>query len=179
MLTGERVLLRARIPADVPVLHTELYDDVATRSRADSRPWVPVDAADERSPFAIAAPTPSTTSFSVVEIATDDLVGDALLWNIDLHNRSAHVGLSLRPTMRGRGFGRDVVRILCDYGFVTRGLHRLQVDTLADNAAMRRVAESLGFRHEATLRKAAWVSGAFLDEVVYGLLAEDWTASGD
>lgn len=176
MLIGERVLLRARIAADVPVLHAELYDDVATRSRADSRPWVPVDATDDRSPFAINAPTPETTSFSIVEIATEELVGDALLWSIDLHNRSAHIGLSLRPTMRGRGFGLEVVRLLCDYAFVTRGLHRLQVDTLADNLVMRRIAESLGFQHEATLRKAAWVTGEFLDEVVYGLLVDEWNA---
>ena len=39
MLHGQRVTLRARLDADVPVLHAELHDDVETRSRADSRPW--------------------------------------------------------------------------------------------------------------------------------------------
>jgi ribosomal-protein-serine acetyltransferase len=41
---------------------------------------------------------------------------------------------------------------------------------------MRRVAASLGFVHEATLRQAAWVTGEFLDEVGYGLLASEWRA---
>ncbi|HEX6523022.1 MAG TPA: hypothetical protein VF070_23930 [Streptosporangiaceae bacterium] len=40
MLHGELTLLRARAEADIEILHTELYDDVDTRVRADNRPWV-------------------------------------------------------------------------------------------------------------------------------------------
>ena len=77
-----------------------------------------------------------------------------MLWGIDLHNRSAHVGISLRPAFRGRGLGGDVVRVLCRYGFAIRGLHRMQLETLADNAAMIAVAERLGFTREGTMRGA-------------------------
>jgi RimJ/RimL family protein N-acetyltransferase len=79
--------------------------------------------------------------------------------------------------MRGRGLGADVVRVLCHYGFVVRGLRRLQVDTLADNAAMIRAATRSGFVLEGTLRRAAWANGEFLDEVILGLLASDWQGS--
>jgi RimJ/RimL family protein N-acetyltransferase len=112
--------------------------------------------------------------FSIVERASGDLAGDALLWNIDTHNRLAHLGISLRPSFRGRKLGADVVQVLCHYGFVVRGLRRLQVETLAGNVAMRVAAERAGFRHEGTLRGAAWVLGEVQDEVVYGLLAEEW-----
>lgn len=44
MLRGDRVGLRARHEADVSVPRAELYDDVATGSRADSRPRRPVFA---------------------------------------------------------------------------------------------------------------------------------------
>ena len=44
MLCAGRVGLRAREEADVAVLHAELYEDVATRARADSRPWRPIPA---------------------------------------------------------------------------------------------------------------------------------------
>jgi RimJ/RimL family protein N-acetyltransferase len=56
-------------------------------------------------------------------------------------------------------------------GFTIRGLHRLQIETLADNAAMIRTAEQAGFVLEGTLRRAAWVNGEFIDEVTLGLLA--------
>jgi RimJ/RimL family protein N-acetyltransferase len=110
-----------------------------------------------------------------VELAGNELAGDALLWGIDLHNRMAHIGLGLRPAFRGRGLGTDVVRALCEYGFTVRGLHRLQIETLATNAAMIQAAERVGFTREGTLRQAAWVTGAFLDEVILGLLSADWS----
>jgi RimJ/RimL family protein N-acetyltransferase len=111
------------------------------------------------------------------ELDRGELAGAALLWAIDLHNRSAHLGLSLRPSFRGRGLGTDVVLALCEYGFTVRGLHRLQVDTLASNAAMIRAAERAGFTLEGTLRGAGWVNGDFADEVILGLLAGDWAGA--
>jgi RimJ/RimL family protein N-acetyltransferase len=179
MLTGERVALRARREADVPVLHAELHDDVEVRSRADSRPWRPIAAQSPASPYAVADPTEDAACFSVVELAGDELAGEALLWGIDLHNRSAHLGLSLRPAFRGRGLGTDAVRTLCTYGFALRGLHRLQLETLADNAAMLGAATAAGFTVEGTLRRSAWVNGDFVDEVLCGLLAAEWRRPGE
>jgi RimJ/RimL family protein N-acetyltransferase len=117
--------------------------------------------------------------FSVVELVGGELAGEALLWAIDLHNRMAHLGVSLRPAFRGRGLGADVVLALCEYGFAVRGLHRLQVDTLAGNTAMIRAATQAGFVPEGTLRRAAWVNGDFADEVILGLLAADWDGGGN
>jgi RimJ/RimL family protein N-acetyltransferase len=83
--------------------------------------------------------------------------------------------MGLRPAFRGRGLGTDVVRALCEYGFTVRGLHRLQIETLVSNTAMLKAAERAGFTREGTLRQAAWVTGEFVDEVILGLLAADWT----
>lgn len=178
MLRGELVGLRARRAADVPVLHAGLYDDVETRSRADARVWRPIAADSADSPFAPESSRPDAAVFTVVTLADDELAGEATLWGIDEHNRTAHLGMSLLPESRGRGLGTDVVRVLCHYGFVVRGLHRLQIDTLADNAAMIAAAERAGFVREATLRSSAWVTGEFLDEVLLGLLAEEWRPVG-
>src|SRR5271169_877521 len=143
MLRAGKVGLRARDEADVAVLHAELYEDIVTRMRADSRPWRPIPVGSAASPYALSEPR-------------DDV---AVFWAIDLHNRTAHLGLSLRPAFRGRGLGTDVVVALCEYGFAVRGLHRLQVDTLAGNTAMIWAAERAGFVPEGRLRQAAWVSG--------------------
>jgi RimJ/RimL family protein N-acetyltransferase len=119
-------------------------------------------------------PTDDDACFSAVHLPGDELAGEALLWGIDPHNRTAHLGVSLRPAFRGRGLGTNVVRALCRYGFAVRGLHRLQVDTLADNTAMIRAATHAGFIPEGTLRGAAWANGAFVDEIILGLLATEW-----
>jgi RimJ/RimL family protein N-acetyltransferase len=177
MLRGKLTSLRARAIDDVPILHAELYDDVATRVRADTRPWVPVPPGPA-SPYWVAGAEPAESDaaiFSAVELATGELAGEALLWGIDLHNRSAHVGISLRPAVRGRGLGVDAVRVLCRYGFAIRGLHRLQLETLADNHGMIAVAEKLGFTREGTTRGSSWVNGGFADDVIFGLLAEEFS----
>lgn len=177
MLRGELTGLRARQDSDIPVLHSGLYDDVATRVRADSRPWYPIPPGPG-SPYQVTGQGDHAACFSVVELATGELAGEALLWGIDLHNRSAHIGISLLPAFRGRSLGTDAVRGLCRYGFAIRGLHRLQIETLADNVAMIQVAIQAGFAREGILRRSAWTDGDFADEVILGLLAADWQPSG-
>lgn len=84
--------------------------------------------------------------------------------------------MSLLASARGRGLGRDAVRVLCDYGFRVRGLHRLQIDTLGTNAAALGSALAAGFVEEGRLRQSEWVAGRFEDGLVLGLLAEEWQA---
>ena len=181
MLRGEIIGLRAQQDSDVEVFEAELLNDVETRMRSDNRPWRPVAPGSADSPYrgpAARDDIGAAVKFSAVELATGELVGEALLWGIDLHNRNAHIGISLRPTFRGKHLGTDIVRVLCRYGFAVRGLHRLQVDTLADNDAMIGAATRAGFVLEGTLRQAAWVDGSFADEVILSQLATEWRPAG-
>ncbi|MFE5539555.1 GNAT family N-acetyltransferase [Streptomyces sp. NPDC056492] len=174
MLKGDKVGLRARHEEDFPILRAELYDDVVNGSRSEAAPWRPVspDAKDSR--LSVDAKDQGRVPFSVVELEGGTLVGMANLWGIDNHNRTAHIGLGLLPAARGKGYGSDVVAVLCHYGFVVRGMQRLQIETLSDNHAMLRSAERNGFVREGVLRSSAWVLGEFMDEVLLGLLARDW-----
>lgn len=174
MLRGTTAGLRARHATDGAILHAELYEDVATRSRADSRPWRPIPADSSASPYHIGGSSEDAALFSVVELDSQELAGEALLWSIDAHNRKAHLGISLRPAFRGRGLGTDVVRLLCHYGFAVLGLQRLQVETLSDNVPMIASATRCGFQKEGTLRRSAWVTGHFADETIMALLADEW-----
>ena len=92
MLRAGQIGLRAREEADVAVLHAELYEDIGTYMQADSRPWRPVPAGSAASPYAVGEPRDDLACFSVVELASGELAGEAVLWDIDLHNRMAHLG---------------------------------------------------------------------------------------
>ncbi|MDN3296380.1 GNAT family protein [Streptomyces ficellus] len=174
MLKGTKVGLRARYEDDIPILRAELYDDVVNSSRAEGGPWRPITPGSKDPRLVVDDKEEGRVQFSVVELGGGTLVGAAALWGIDNHNRSAHIGLGLLPSARGKGYGTDVVAVLCHYGFVVRGLQRLQIETLSDNAAMLRSAERNGFVREGVLRSSAWVMGEFLDEVLLGLLVQDW-----
>ncbi|WP_431930255.1 GNAT family N-acetyltransferase [Nonomuraea jabiensis] len=174
MLKGDKVGLRARHEDDIPILRAELYDDVVNSSRAEGGPWRPITPGSKDPRLVVDDKEQGRVPFSVVELDGGTLVGTANLWGIDNHNRSAHIGLGLLPSARGHGYGTDVVAVLCHYGFVVRGLQRLQIETLSDNVAMLRAAERNGFVREGVLRSSAWVMGEFLDEVLLGLLAQEW-----
>jgi RimJ/RimL family protein N-acetyltransferase len=176
MLRGTTVGLRARHEDDIPVLRAELYDDVVNASRAEGGPWRPITPGFKDPRLFVDDKSEGSAAFSVVGLDSGTLVGTATLWGIDTHNRNAHIGLGLLPSARGKGYGTDVVAVLCHYGFTVRGLHRLQIETLSDNAAMLRSAERNGFVREGVLRSSAWVMGEFMDEVLLGLLAEEWKA---
>jgi RimJ/RimL family protein N-acetyltransferase len=178
MLRGNKVGLRARHQDDIPVLLSEMYDDVVTSSRAEGAPWQPISPGSDHPNLALDDQNQAHVKFSVVELDGGALVGTASLWRIDNHHRSAHIGVTLLPSARGQGYGTDVVGVMCHYGFVVRGLRRLQIETLADNAAMLGSAARNGFVREGVLRSAAWVLGEFMDEVLLGLLVEEWKAAG-
>lgn len=178
MLLGEHVMLRARVRDDVPVTY-RLWSDPELHQIADTSPWVPqsLEAAYARFDKELAdEPDPKVARFAVVPRAEPDgpAVGSATLWDIDMHQRIAHVGLGLLPEARGHGYGTDTVRVLCDYGFRLRGLARIGCETLATNAGMLAAAEKAGFTREGVLRGNAVVDGERVDEVLLGILASEW-----
>lgn len=174
MLRGTKVGLRARHEEDVPILRTELFNDPENAARADRRPWRPFAPNTKDVRLHTDETQESGVPFSLVELEGGSLIGTGGLWGIDTHHRSAHVGLGLLPSARGKGYGTDVVAVLCHYGFVVRGLRRLQIETVADNTAMLRAAERNGFVREGVARSSVYAMGEFLDEVMLGLLADEW-----
>jgi RimJ/RimL family protein N-acetyltransferase len=177
MLRGETIGLRALHEADIEILEAELLNDVMTRVRSDSRPWRPVAPGSADSPYRNTVDPATMIRFSVIELATGELAGEAVMFEIDRHNRNAHIGMALRPACRGRHLGTDLVRVLCRYGFEICGLHRLQVDTLTENDAMIGAATRAGFVAEGVRRQVGWVNGAFADGLVLSQLATEWRSA--
>ena len=183
MLRGKRVCLRAEVRSDLEILHGPLYENPESFMLTEGRAYQPqsLEAALARYDKKLAEDADPRYAPFIVESLVDlgpavsagQVLGDAALWAINNHERSAHIGITLLPAARGLGLGREAVELLLDYAFRVRGLHRLQCETHADNAAMIATAEAAGFRREGVLRQAAWRSGGHVDEVILGVLAAD------
>ncbi len=71
---------------------------------------------------------------------------------------------------RGQGYSMEAARALCDWGWETLEVHRMEWWAMVGNAASRKLAEKLGFTLEGTLRKRAISAGEPRDWWVGGLL---------
>ena len=62
------------------------------------------------------------------------------------------------------------MRLLVDYGFRMRNLHKLWLTVHADNARAIRAYESVGFIEEGRQRAQVWSAGSYVDLVYMGLI---------
>ena len=119
--------------------------------------------------------------FFVTCLLEDDrAVGTGGLFDLDLANGSAGLGLSIGdPADRGHGYGSDVLRILLTFGFGQLRLERVWLDVLATNPGAQRIYERVGFALEGTLRRAAFREGRHVDVGRMAILADEWRARQD
>jgi len=106
-----------------------------------------------------------------------DLIGDvSLRWASELH-RQGEIGFIFHPAHHGQGYATEAARPLLAFAFETVGLHRVVGRTEARNVGSVRVLEKLGMRREAHFVENEWVKGEWQSEVVYAMLAREWTDS--
>ncbi|UGQ48321.1 GNAT family N-acetyltransferase [Massilia endophytica] len=82
----------------------------------------------------------------------------------------------LDPSLAGRGYITEALRLLCDYLFKVHTWHRLELVAAPENIASLRVAEKCGFREEGTLRGLFFVNGRYQDVKMLSLLRPEWEA---
>ncbi|MBN2305590.1 MAG: GNAT family N-acetyltransferase [Anaerolineae bacterium] len=73
------------------------------------------------------------------------------------------------------GYGTDALLLIVDYAFDWLDMRRLWLATMGPNVRVHRQMEKVGFTQEVRHRQALWVEGhGWVDEVMYGLLREEW-----
>lgn len=103
-------------------------------------------------------------------------VGNISLRDIDPVHRSAELGILLGdPDVRGQGIALEACQAVVHHAFTALNLHRINCGTISSNQAMISVARKLGFRQEGIQREALFKGGRYVDVIVYGLLASDYT----
>jgi RimJ/RimL family protein N-acetyltransferase len=88
------------------------------------------------------------------------------------------LGIALRSEHRGRGLGRESVRLITGHLFTQENAHRVELSTDVENHPMRRVAERLGFVFEGVLRSYFLTEDGPRDYALYALTKPDWGARG-
>jgi len=79
---------------------------------------------------------------------------------------------------RGKGYGREAVRLLIDHVYATASIDRVGATCDVENVASFRLVEGLGLRREGTLRSALFHHGRWHDVYIYGVTRSEWAARG-
>ena len=92
--------------------------------------------------------------------------------------QTAEVGYWIGTDYHGRGYGTESLNAIVDFAFNRLKLRRLEAGVFGENPSSGKLLEKIGFRNEG-VRKRAKISkatGETHDELLYGLLREDYVA---
>jgi aminoglycoside 6'-N-acetyltransferase len=109
------------------------------------------------------------------------LLGDEVIGFVQWHEetdpmyRHAGIDLFIDPSLHGRGFGTEVVRLVCAHLIDERGFHRIVIDPEVANEVAIACYRKVGFRPVGVMRRyqrdrfGEWQDGLLLD-----LLADEF-----
>lgn len=106
------------------------------------------------------------------------LVGTVRLHSSVVEDRRAQLAIGLLDGERlGQGLGTEALRLVIDHAFDGLGLHRLSLRVLVNNDRAIRCYTRLGFVEEGRERQSARVPNGWQDDLIMGLLADEWNGS--
>lgn len=112
----------------------------------------------------------------IFELTGGRHVGNIKIGPVNSHQRCASLGLIIgEKDCWGKGYATEAIALAVRYSFSVIGLHKLTAGVIAGNAASLRAFEKNGFVVEGVRRKQNFCDGHWLDEILLGLLAEEWT----
>jgi RimJ/RimL family protein N-acetyltransferase len=176
-LTGDLVTLRELREADLPRL-VEWWQATQTAVRQLDGPAHPRPGQFVAENFRTwSQNSGADVGLSVVERASGEFAGHVTLYGASVKDRCATLAIIVGPPFQGRGVGRDALKLMLRYGFDELGLHRVELNVLGYNEPAIRAYRAVGFREEGRRRSAVFRSGGWHDEVLMGLLSEEWYAA--
>ena len=113
-------------------------------------------------------------TFLVTVSATRAVVGLVQARHIDLSWESAEWECTLAPSWRGTGAFLETARLVGSFAFGTVGVHRLEARVLLQNGRANGALRKLGAVQEGVLRESVRRGTAYLDQVLWSVLKEDW-----
>lgn len=116
-------------------------------------------------------------TFTVVELASGQAVGRAMLFNIDHINQTAMVGLLIgERSAWGKGYGTEALQLVLDYGFNLLNLHNIMLGVYAYNTRAIALYEKVGFKLIGRRRGVRLLGGVRHDALTMDMLAEEFTS---
>jgi RimJ/RimL family protein N-acetyltransferase len=114
-------------------------------------------------------------TYVITLCATRAIVGLAKVRQLDPSFEAAEWEMTLAPSARGTGVFLDAARLLGSFAFGSVGTHRLESRVVLQNGRANGALNKLGAVQEGILRRSVRQSGAYHDQVLWSMLAGEWS----
>lgn len=170
ILRGGRIELTAPGSADIDTITRHCQDPAIQRWTTVPSPYARADA-EHFVNVAVPKGWEDGTSLTWVIRSAGNLVGMVDLHH--LHEGAGEIGYWMAAEHRGAHLMSGAVTLVCDYGFSSLNLQRIQWCAYVGNIASASVARRAGFRYEGLLRMEGLQRGIRHDSWFGGLLPSD------
>ena len=168
--------LRPIALSDVDSIMSWINDPVVTRNFAGMGKKI---SRDDELAFLERTIASDTERLFAIEDASGMYIGNAGLHKIYWPARNARIGVVIGgPDYRGRGYGQQVLRLLCALAFTQLRLHKVWLIHFDTNQRMAHIVNKLGFVHEGTMRDEYFTS-QYHDMHRHSLLESDFARLRD
>ena len=170
---NDRVRLRRATVDDWDAFYTNYYDSIG-RFFLDSEIELPRDEDNAREHWRefVENTAKGSNFIFTIETLSGEKVGSAYLNAIDERNGTFGVGMVIDRNCRGQGYGTAALRIIFDYAFNERRLHKYNAFVIEGNIASETMLKKIGCAHEGVVRETIYHQGHYWNEIHYGITAE-------
>jgi ribosomal-protein-alanine N-acetyltransferase len=175
VLTGQQVVLRELRASDAPSLFALLTTEEV--ARFISPPPTTVEGFEGFIGWTARQRAAGTYAcFAVTLQGFDTAIGIFQVREIAPGFGTAEWGFAIGSPFWGTGVFLDGAKLVVQFAFETIGVHRLEARAAVKNGRGNRALLKAGAVQECILRKSFQKNGEYLDQVLYGILEEDWRA---
>jgi len=115
--------------------------------------------------------------FAIVVKKNDQLIGNCGLHRVNFIQGTATLGIFIGDKAYwSKGFGREAVQLVLDFGFNILNLHNIMLYVFEYNKRGIKCYERCGFKEIGRRREARRVGGKWYDSVLLDILAAEYTS---
>jgi RimJ/RimL family protein N-acetyltransferase len=140
---------------------------------------LPVSKSDERNWISSVNSSQSEVVYGIFvnENEKEILIGTCGIHKIDWISRKAEAGIAIfHKKYWEQRIGTSVVRDMLDFAFNTLNLERIYTSALSFNVRSIAMQKRIGFKEEGIRRNSFYKNGEMHDEIMLGLLREEYYA---
>ncbi|WP_032121499.1 GNAT family N-acetyltransferase [Clostridium amazonitimonense] len=174
MYTGEKIRLREYRREDILEAQRYINDAEIKRYLHPGIPYL-YTLEDEIKWFEMQSASKDCYNFAIETIEREIYIGGCGINNIDWKNSVVEVGIFIGDkNYWGKGYGSDAMKVLIKFIFDQMNINKIKLKVYSFNKRAIKCYEKCGFINEGVLRQEIYKDGKYHDEMIMGLLKEEY-----